>query len=505
VVDSAHPLADLFYEPGEFHRMMGHLSAGIDHRTVAEIRTMAGPRWYDLSFKPVSDAATGAPVILLTASDVSELKNARDKARYLADRDPLTGCYNRTYLQTHMSASPRNAIEGDCALFYFDVDRFKQINDQFGHETGDIVLKSIASRAMANVRSGDIVARLGGDEFVILFEHVSDLDGLLAESERLLKTFSKPIPHKKFQITATVSAGLARYTPGEAEFTSVLRDADIALYASKQAGRSRITVFEPEMGAAARERDEIARALQQAVSRREFVLHYQPRVDVATGAVVSVEGLVRWNHPTRGQVLPGVFIPMSEETGLIAELGQQVLEMGCAQANDWHGAGLDLEVSLNISPRQFNGDQLMGALRKISEHPGFRRDRIELEITESVLIGDHNLIARKLEAITQMGYRIAIDDFGTGYSNLSYISRFPLNCLKIDRSFVDKLPGSGPIISLILTLGREIGATTVAEGVETQEQFDWLQQHGCDQVQGYHISRPLPLGEIDKILFDQTP
>ena len=488
-------LSEIFLNSEDHESLLSELDSGNEYRMVTRVYTGQGARWYDLSAKRCSDAVTGEPAVLVTAIDVSELKVARDKARYLADRDQLTGCYNRAFLQQHMSMLPKQETNR-CALIYFDVDKFKQINDRLGHEMGDRVLRELASRAREFVRQDDLVVRLGGDEFVILLKNIPSDRDFSPQVDRLLKAFAAPIAHESIRLNATVSMGVTTFEPHTVDCDDILRDADIALYVSKQAGRNCFTFFDEEIGNAVRERDQIEAAIKRAIKNQEFVLYYQPRGDLVTGEIVSVEALVRWESPKNGIIMPDKFIPICEETGMIEELGQQILDMGCRQAIAWAEAGIDMEMSINISPRQFQDNTLMEALRMFSEMPGFPKQKIELEITENVLVGDHDLIARKLETIVKLGYRIAIDDFGTGYSNLSYISRFPLNCIKIDRSFINQLPKSGPIIELILTLAEQVGATTVAEGVEEKSEYDWLVQAGCNQVQGYYLSRPVPLDQL---------
>ncbi|HCP82658.1 MAG TPA: GGDEF-domain containing protein [Octadecabacter sp.] len=497
--------SSLFDDPTDFDRVISLVEEVGEHRLVTKLQTVQGNRWFDLSVKSCSDAVTGQPAILFTAIDVSELKEARDTARHLANRDQLTNLHNRSYLQGYLARLEESGAAKGSSVIFFDVDRFKLINDRYGHEAGDTVLKQIAVRTRASLRTQDMVARLGGDEFVVVIEGQCSKASLETQIERLRNAIAAPILHDKTRIDTTISVGVAGYTDDEARFSDVLREADIALYASKQAGRNCTTFFNTEMGAAALERDQTEVALKKAVMEKEFVLHYQPRLDVRSGKVVGAEGLVRWLHPERGLVMPGAFISICEETGLIDELGQIVLEIGCAQAIAWRQAGLDLDLSLNVSPRQFSDSGFLTLLKKLASQPDFPHGRIELEITETVLIGDHALIADKLRAITAMGYRIAIDDFGTGYSNLSYISCFPLTCLKIDRSFVDQLPESGPIVQLILTLGQQIGARVVSEGVETQEQLDWLVEHGCEEVQGYLITRPLDVEGFEAFLQGSAP
>lgn len=497
--DAMQSIAEKFVDPADYDRLVEELELSGEHRMVSRVNTGAGPRWHDLTVKHCSDAVTGDPAVLVTAIDVSELKIARDKARYLADRDQLTGCYNRSYLQQHM-ANLAHYQTKTCALLCFDVDRFKQINDRLGHEMGDIVLKQIAARVNAAIRRSDTFVRLGGDEFVVVFEDIASEADLATKLEDLLQAVSKPISHDATRITATVSMGVSVFLPDTTNFTAIMREADIALYASKQAGRNRATFFSDEMGAMAKARDVVELELKRAIEDREFTLHFQPRVSLKTGQVVSAEALVRWQHPRRGLIMPADFIGVCEETGMIEDLGQMILEMACAKAIEWHKSGADVELSINISPRQFNDHRLLQSLDNFAQQPEFPRGKIELEITENVLIGDHDLIAEKLGKIAGMGYRIAIDDFGTGYSNLSYISRFPLNCLKIDQSFIAQFPKSGPVINLILTLAKQIGATIVAEGVETRDQLEWLCANDCDQAQGYFLSEPVESDRITRVI-----
>ncbi len=498
---SLHSISEKFVDPVDYDTLVYKVERLGEHRMVARVHTVAGPKWHDVSAKQCSDAVTGKPAVLVTAIDVSELKIARDKARYLADRDQLTGCFNRAYLLQHVALLEEYQSD-HCALLCFDIDQFKQINDRLGHEMGDVVLKEISSRLKRQLRRSDVIVRLGGDEFVIIIENAPPDAELVPVFSRLLNVISQPISHETIRVSATVSMGVTTFSPRSIDFDAVMRRADIALYASKQAGRNRVTVFSEEMSRAVKERDLIEMDLKQSVENREFELYFQPRVNLKSGQVVSVEGLLRWHHPERGMIMPGDFISICEETGLIEELGQLVLELGCTQAIAWQQAGLTIGLSLNISPRQFDDHRLLTSLRRFSQHPDFPSGRIELEITETVLIGDHGEIEKKLEAIADMGYRIAIDDFGTGYSNLSYISRFPLNCLKIDQSFIAQLPKSGPIINLILTLARQIDATVVAEGVETQEQLDWLRAHDCDQAQGYYLSYPVEGDILSRVVDD---
>ncbi len=498
-INSDQTFPDLFVDGRDHDILLFELDRRGEHSIVAKVYTAQGLRWHNLSAKVCTDAVTGDPALLVTANDVSELKNARDQARYLANRDQLTGCFNRSFLQQRVGELAEFRPKR-CAILFFDVDRFKQINDRFGHEMGDCVLKTLADRTKSMIEKTDVLSRLGGDEFVILFEGISDEGSCEDIANQYLEALREPIHQNSTWLNPTVSMGLTFFTPGESSFTNVLSEADIALYASKVAGRNCLTVFNEALGAAAKERDRIEFDLKAAIEREEFVLYYQPRIDLASKRILSVEALVRWQHPERGLILPGDFISVCEETGLIEALGRIVLAAGLRQVQDWHDDGTHMSMSINISPTQFNDPLLMETLKEFASRPDFPAHRVELEITENVLIGNQELLARKLYDIAELGYRIAIDDFGVGYSNLSYISNFPVHCIKIDRSFIGQLPDSGPVVSLILTLARQIGATIVAEGVETLAQAGWLSKQNCDQAQGFLYYKPMPFQDLTAVL-----
>ncbi|MEL7151348.1 MAG: bifunctional diguanylate cyclase/phosphodiesterase [Pseudomonadota bacterium] len=499
VLSSDQTLADLFVDRRENDVLMFELDRKGEHNQVSKVYTDAGLRWHSLSAKLCADAATGEPAVLVTSNDVSDLKIARDKARYLAQRDQLTGCYNRTFLKQTVHDLAQFPPQR-CALLFFDIDQFKQINDTYGHEMGDDVLRRIANRAQAALSKLDVLVRLGGDEFVILFRGFSEQSDLIAQVEQLLCDLRKPFQHNAIRLSPTVSMGLAFFKPGKHSLTSAMSQADIALYASKVEGRDRLTVFNEVLGAAAKARNQIELDLRAATQRDEFILYYQPRVDFVSKKIVSAEALVRWQHPTRGLVPPNDFIPVCEETGLIAQVGQIILERGLEQIESWNQSGIDIELSINISPLQFESSDLINTLARFAADPSFPAHRVELEVTENALIGNVEKIAEQLQDISDLGYRIAIDDFGVGYSNLSYVSAFPADCIKIDRSFISQLPGSGPVIGLILALARQIGARTVAEGVETPAQANWLADQACDQAQGFLFHRPMPLDDLKRVL-----
>lgn len=465
-------------------------------RQVTRMKTNTGKSWHDLSVKRCTDAATGEPAILVTAVDVSELKTARDKARYLADCDQLTGCHNRAYLTRQLEKKIHANQRQDFALIFFDLDRFKHINDSFGHEVGDIVLCETTRRLQECLGEGDVLSRFGGDEFVALLASVQVEDDLEPRLKSIRAAINKPVEVGTTRLAISSSMGVALIPAGETDWSEYMKRADIALYFSKQTGRDRFAIFSEEMRETALERYRLEQDLKLAIQEDQFELFYQPRVDVGSGRILSLEALVRWRHPERGLIFPDQFIPICEETGMIEELGNMILEKGCHQLIVWLDQGLDVGVSINVSPRQFLDPKFMRIIQRLSELPEFPIGKIELEITETVLAGDHEALAHRLEQITRLGFRLSVDDFGTGYSNLAYISRFPLDCIKIDKSFVDELPETEPIIRLIRTMADQIGASTVAEGVETQAQVERLLQLGCQQMQGYYFSPPKEVSEI---------
>lgn len=496
-------LQSVFLELTDFDEILHDLERHGETRKVRQVKTAAGIAWHDMSFKSCSDAATGAPATLVTSIDVSELKKARDRASYLANRDQLTGCYNRASFQKRLEDLDVSGHPESLALLYLDLDRFKQINDRYGHEAGDDLLRITVDRINRQLDDTDLLFRIGGDEFIVLLPLLEGEAEFADRIDRIRAEVARPFLYKNVKIDISTSIGAAVRQGGDLRSEDLVRHADIALYEAKRLGRNRHAVYSDEMGQAASERLTIETDLQDALARDEFRLHLQPRVDLRTGRVVSAEALVRWYHPERGILMPDDFIDICEETGLLEALGSFVLHQASVLVRDWNDQGLDIGISVNVSPRQFLNATFIENLERIAAEPGFRRETIELEIIESIIAGDQDLVARRLQRITELGYLISVDDFGTGYSNLAYITRFPINCIKIDKSFVDTMPSSGPIISLIQTMATQIGACTVAEGVETADQLHSVKEIGCRHVQGFYFSEAVPaeefLGSISKL------
>jgi diguanylate cyclase (GGDEF)-like protein len=390
-----------------------------------------------------------------------------------------------------------------------DLDRFKFVNDSMGHKAGDVLLMTVAARLRGALREADTVARLSGDEFVVILTQHQD-ESLSADIvQRLMDTVAAPVMLGGKEFCVTCSIGVAVYPTDGAPADSLIEHADIAMYRAKKRGRNNYQFYTPAMNEEAMERVRIETALRSALERNEFVLHYQPQVELATGAIVGMEALIRWQHPELGMVAPSRFIGVAEETGLIVPIGLWVLRAACAQNKAWQAAGLGkLRVAVNLSARQFGADNLVQDLRTVLEETGLPPACLDIELTESLFMSDTDQAVELLHSMKALGVNLSIDDFGTGYSSLSYLSRFPIDVLKIDRSFVNGVTrdaGNAAIVSSIIALAHNLKLAVIAEGVETAEQLDYLKRHGCDEMQGYYFSKPLDAADFEKLLLEHVP
>jgi diguanylate cyclase (GGDEF)-like protein len=379
---------------------------------------------------------------------------------------------------------------------FLDLDRFKNVNDSLGHSVGDKLLQEVAARLKSVMRASDTVSRLGGDEFVILMPEAADQAAISVAARKVLETVSRPYSIDGHELMSTPSLGIAIFPGDGQDVETLLRNADAAMYHAKESGRNNYQFFTQDMNARALERLSLERSLRRALERDELRLHYQPQYDLASGRVIGVEALIRWEHPEEGLISPGRFMPFAEETGLILPIGAWVLERACWQNREWQRAALPpVRMSVNISALQFRQPGFAETVRHALAVTGLEARYLELEVTESVIMHDAERVTAALSELKRMGLELAIDDFGTGYSSLSYLKRFPIDRLKIDKSFVRDIPSDGEdaaIISAIIGLTRNLGLRTIAEGVETNEQLEFLREQGCDEVQGYLLSRPLP-------------
>jgi diguanylate cyclase (GGDEF)-like protein len=432
-----------------------------------------------------------------TAQDVSSAREAEAKIQFLARYDTLTGLHNRSAWQEQARIALCSAArhQDKFAVLFLDLDNFKTVNDSLGHAAGDRMLALTASRLSRCLRDEDLLARIGGDEFVALLSRLSNLEEAALVADRMLAALTEPMNIDGHELHLSASIGIALYPSDGAEVDTLLKHADTAMYSAKEAGRNTYRFFIPEMNARATERLLMEADLRRALERNELILHYQPQIEAATGRPYGCEALVRWIHPQRGLVPPDHFIPLAEETGLIAPLGEWVLRTACQQQVEWRAAGLpDLIVAVNISALQFRKRDFVQMVARMLTETGADPACIELEITESALMEPSTELTDRLQDLVDLGLTLALDDFGTGYSSLSYLKRMPIARLKIDRSFVDDLPGNAEdaaVTSAALSLARDLGMQVVAEGVETQVQRDYLAERGCHAMQGYLFSRPL--------------
>ena len=427
------------------------------------------------------------------------LRALEAELRHQSLHDPLTGLPNRALFMDRLQHARARAERQQraIAVLCLDLDHFKLINDSLGHDAGDRALKVAADRMRGCLRSSDTVARFGGDKFMILLEGITDSSSAVAVADAIVARLEEPLTLGEREVTTTGSIGVAVSFPGQDRPADLPRDADLALYHAKANGRSRTAMFDPSMSASALARLDLQSDLRRALERGEFTVYYQPKVVLRTGQIVAVEALARWQHPTRGLVPPAQFIPVAEEIGLIVPLGRWVLTEACRQMRAWQArlpAAPPLDISVNLSAQQFQHPELVADVGRILRETGLEPARLELELTESTIMehGGSNLLT--LQALKRLGVQLAIDDFGTGYSSLSYLKRFPVDTLKIDRSFVAGLgrdPDDTAIVAAIQTLAHTLNLVVVAEGIETDEQVVLLRALGCEQGQGYHFGRPL--------------
>ncbi len=414
----------------------------------------------------------------------------------LAQFDQLTGLPNRTLLRERVNHALARAMRSGSgvATLILDMDRFKEINDMLGHEVGDKLLIKAAKRIRANVRDQDTVARLGGDEFAVILEGVSEAKEVLPVIERIVDSLREVTTVDGHEVNTSTSIGIAMYPENGSNLSELLRAADLAMYQAKSSGRACYQFFADAMQEEAQSRRALEWALRHAVEANEFQLVYQPQICLRTGGVIGVEALIRWMHPTRGLLTPYHFIGALEEFGLINEVGEWVLQTACEQMRQWHALELQpMRISVNVSAQQFEDPLLIDKVRSALAATELSPEFLELELTESCLMSDAAQAGALLSEIRDVGVRIAIDDFGTGYSSLTYLNEFPLNALKIDKSFVQSVESNdrgGPISKMIIGLGKNLGLEVIAEGVETAGQLAYMQEHGCDVAQGYLYSHP---------------
>ena len=433
-------------------------------------------------------------------------KQGEERIQYLATHDGLTALPNRVMFNQllNMAINSARRYERTFAVFFIDLDRFKLINDTLGHEAGDKLLQEIAKRFSGCVRESDVVARLGGDEFVVLVQEVNEQEHVAAIARKMLFAAIKPVEIAGQECRVTASIGICMYPAGAQDELSLMKNADIAMYFAKEEGKNNFQFYTEDIHVQSLERLTLETDLRRALERNEFFLHYQAKLDFSTGRITGVEALLRWQHPDLGTLLPARFISIAEETGLIVPIGRWVLQTACDQNVAWQRDGLPpVCMAVNLSARQFAEEGLQNEIVFALQQSGMRPELLELELTESMVMHNPERATKVLAAVKALGVRIAIDDFGIGYSSLAQIKRFPIDTLKVDRSFIRDLadnPEDRAITQAIIAMGKTLSLTVVAEGVETQEQQAFLLAHACDAMQGYYFSRPVPESEFADFL-----
>lgn len=439
--------------------------------------------------------------------DISDQRRAEARIRELAYFDSLTHLPNRTLLEDRVGQalvhSERHPEVSQFALLCIDLDHFKNINDSLGHSAGDIILRDAAARMQTCVRRVDTVSRLGGDEFVALL-HETGRDGAMEVARKLMQVLAYPYILLDKELTVTPSIGISLYPQDGSNFETLLQHAGTAMYQAKLGGRNDFRFFAHDMNTAALERLMLENSLRQAVNRGEFQLVYQPQISLSDGSMVGAEALLRWQHPELGQVSPGQFIPVAEASGLIVPIGNWVLREACAQLRRWRDQGLPpFTLGVNISASQFRQPHFARQVAAVLDEFGINPSQLELELTESIIMGDADSTISTLGQLKQLGVKLSIDDFGTGYSSLAYLKRFPMDRLKVDQSFIRDIAANADdwaIVNAIVSLGHSLRLEVVAEGVETNEQLDVLQKRRCDVAQGYHFSRPLTVEHFTRFI-----
>ncbi len=427
-----------------------------------------------------------------------ERRRAEERLAYLAHHDALTGLPNRVLFIDRLEQALRDARRRGriVGVAFVDLDRFKIINDSLGHAAGDDLLKQVGTRLGTLVRAGDTVARLSGDEFTLVLADMGSIGDAARLGQKILDGFGVPFPIDGREFYLSASVGIALYPADGEDAEALLRHADMAMYRAKEAGRNGYQFYAAEMTTSAANNLALQNALRSALLLEELLLHYQPVIELAGGGIEAAEALLRWQHPEQGLIPPDRFVPLAEETGQIVPIGMWVLQRACAQCRAWEQGGMPLiRIAVNLSARQFAEKNLAADILRVLAQSGLPAERLELEITESVLMHDPDIAQAALGKLRDAGICLTLDDFGTGYSSLSYLKRFPVSHLKIDRSFVRDLPGdddAAAIATAIIAMAHRLHIRTIAEGVETREQLQFLRDEGCDFVQGYYYSRPQP-------------
>ncbi|CAM3501245.1 EAL domain-containing protein [Parendozoicomonas haliclonae] len=461
------------------------------------------PIW--LQIKAVKDKAGKILHYVGLFRDLTQHKETQERLQYLSNYDPLTGLTNRTLLQSRLHDALIQAEQdhSDVALVMIDLDRFRQINDTLGHSTGDELLKQVSRRLLRHTARMNTTARLGSDEFALVIDNWTEPEILEELSKEIISTLSTPYVIGDHELLVGVSIGISRYPENAREMQSLISQADLAMNQAKTLGGNTVQLFNSSLSTTSKERLALESSLRQAISGDQLEVYYQPKMSLNEESITTAEALIRWNHPEQGLIMPGSFIGIAEETGLINEIGDFVLEEACRQTSSWLSRGWEIRISVNVAAGQLRRGNLADQISELLDKHNIPAHLLELEITESQVMEDIDQAIELLSRIRDLGVTLSIDDFGTGYSSLSYLKRLPVNSLKIDRSFIshiDQNDNDSAITKAIIAMAHSLDLTVIAEGVETQDHIQFLSQHDCDEVQGYFISRPLPVSEFNEFI-----
>jgi diguanylate cyclase (GGDEF)-like protein/PAS domain S-box-containing protein len=500
---------DQMQDPDAFIEKVKYLYSHRDEKSNDEIRLKNGTI-FDRYSAPLVDSVGTFRGRIWYFRDITERRATEKRIQYLAYYDALTELPQRALLQDHLE----NALAGarrngeKVALMFLDLDMFKSINDSFGHSFGDSVLKSVANRIKDCVREQDTVARVGGDEFIILLSNAEDGTAAAIAAERIANAINTTFVIQGQSLNLSCSVGVSIFPEHGADSETLIKNADVAMYCAKSDGRNKVRFFTSEMNAEAVELLTMDKNLRLALERKEFFLVYQPQIEIETGKITGLEALIRWHHPEMGLVLPGRFISIAENNGLIVPIGEWVLRTACAQARKWQDDGLcAVPVAVNVSAAQFRQEGFTSLIRRVLNETGLSPQCLELELTESLLLSNADVVFETLRDLKSLGLHLAIDDFGTGYSSLSYLKHLPVDKLKIDRSFIREIAvdsDDAAITTAIISMAKSLHLKVIAEGVETEAQMSFLRGHQCDEIQGYYFSKPVPADEAASILSGRT-
>ena len=498
------------HKPEFYRHLWSTITAGDSYSNIFINRRKDGSLFYEeQTITPIKDHAGKITHFVSTGKDISERIQVQERLQHMAHHDALTDLPNRNLFLDRLQQSLTRARWHDrlVAVMFLDLDRFKNINDTLGHTVGDQLLLQLSERLSNSVRDGDTIGRFGGDEFAILLDDINSDSHISLLAEKLLDTLKKPFKINKHELFVTASIGISIFPNDGEDSDTLLRNADVAMYRAKDLGKNNYQFYSDDLSARIFERMTLESHLRHALERNEFVLYYQPQIDTRTQKIMGVEALLRWKHPEFGLVTPNNIVPLMEETGLIEKVGHWALETACRQSRKWHDAGWTyLHLSVNISSRQFNDPDFISLVHDIISTTGINPEYLELELTESMLIRNASATINALNTLSSLGVRFAIDDFGTGYSSLSYLRRFPIDTIKIDRSFIHDVtdnPDDAAIASAIIVMGQNLSLNVIAEGVENQQQLEFLSSRNCHYLQGNLFSRPLPAEEFSTLLRQQ--